>query len=433
MSANEYDNSEQAKSWQVPLLVLILVIGAAISYATSISAARMLGPVAFEDYAVVIATLGLLSTLAEGGIGKYGLRIIPAYVAGEEWSLAAGYWRFGLRLSLSLSVGLSLFVIVLEGYQDGEFWNYPLATGVLFLPAFALTGICVDLILANRSAVAGTTISRVVVPAIGLLLMLLAGYLWPDITSAIAVACLGIGSCAGIVVGAAVFWKTSPPHVFTFLSEYERPHWYKECAAFASIGFLMTWIFRISLLILEMLPISEAEVAYFAAALETGCLILLLSKSTDKLFQPDMAVVIERRDVAMGIRFRNRRYVVMGGGCLVFLMTVVVFGREILQLYGPEFTNGYPALCFVSLGTCVWTMFSLAPIYLRFVGFSLRVGGITIVGAAVMAILTVPLGFFYGATGAGIAFSVVLCTMATTFLILARRQFKQLVQHVDGR
>ena len=113
----------------------------------------------------------------------------------------------------------------------------------------------------------------------------------------------------------------------------------------------------------------------------------------------------------------------MGCCCAGFLLTIILFGREILGLYGSEFVGGYPALCFVSVGACASTMFSLAPVYLRFRERSVFVIAAIVVAAILMVILTWSLGIYYGATGAGIAFCIVLCTLAVTCLVVALRDF----------
>ena len=64
------------------------VAGAGIGYASSIAAARILGAAAFENYAVSIATLGLLASVAEAGVGKYALKVMPAFAAAEQWPQA---------------------------------------------------------------------------------------------------------------------------------------------------------------------------------------------------------------------------------------------------------------------------------------------------------------------------------------------------------
>jgi len=120
--------------------------------------------------------------------------------------------------------------------------------------------------------------------------------------------------------------------------------------------------------VLEFLPILEAEVTCFAAALETGCLILLLAKSTDKTFQPELSVILAQHSWKAGVQLRRNRYVLVGSGCEIFMLVTVVSGKSILEMYGGEFVPGYPAMCFVAAGGSASTMFSLAPAFLRFPG-----------------------------------------------------------------
>lgn len=82
------------------LLIGFSIVGVGLGYASSIVAARLLGPDAFPEYAVVIATMELLCAVAEAGVGKYSLKALPAYAASKQWSLASGYWRFSCSYSL---------------------------------------------------------------------------------------------------------------------------------------------------------------------------------------------------------------------------------------------------------------------------------------------------------------------------------------------
>ena len=91
---NTGTNSIQDRS--AAILVILSFISLAISYATSILVARSLGPVGFESYAVAIATLTLLSTLSESGVGKLAIQMLPVYQASGKWQLTAGFWRFSI-------------------------------------------------------------------------------------------------------------------------------------------------------------------------------------------------------------------------------------------------------------------------------------------------------------------------------------------------
>lgn len=266
------------ESRQAALLIAMSVVGLGIGYSSSIFAARVLGPEQFQDYAVVIAAMAFLCAVAEAGVGKYALKALPAYTASEQWSLASGYCRFGIRT----------------------------------------------------------------------------------------------------VIG-------------------------------------------ISLLLLEVLPVPETEVACFAAAMETGCLILLLAKSTDKLFQPELSLLLAQRSWDAGERLRRTRIRLVGSGCGLFMLVIILFGKSILGLYGPQYLPGYPALCFISFGTCVATTFSLAPAFLRFSGGHQFVIGTTIGGAVSMTILTIGLGHHFGASGAGAAFGITMAAVALLFYFAANR------------
>ena len=68
-------------------------------------------------------------------------------------------------------------------------------------------------------------------------------------------------------------------------------------------------------------------------------------------------------------------------------------------------------------------MFSLAPLYLRYVGRDDIVIRITLVSALSMALLTAVLGDRYGCTGGGVAFSLVMSLTAIAFFLCANFDF----------
>ena len=184
-------------------------------FALSIATARILGPNAFVDYAVAVATLGMLSAAAEAGVGKFALKVIPEYTASRKWGLASGYWRFSLRVTLLGSVLLSVILMILEGGSDSDIRDDPLSVAGVFLPVVAMAGVGVDFVMANRAAVSGAVIARVIVPGTSLMLLISVG-LWRDnIGAAGATAIFGIGSTVGLILCANVFRRTSPRQFFT--------------------------------------------------------------------------------------------------------------------------------------------------------------------------------------------------------------------------
>ncbi len=123
---------------------------------------------------------------------------------------------------------------------------------------------------------------------------------------------------------------------------------------------------------------------------------------------------------------RRGRWRWLGSVCVGFLLVVFVLGRRILGLFGPEFVDGYPALCIIAVATCVWTMASLAPSFLKYVS---RQGFVVV--ATALAVLThvglcFPLGYYYGATGAAISYAIPVIALYLTMAIVASRELQKL-------
>ncbi len=384
--------------------------------------ARLLGPQGFKQYAVAVAYLALLGTLSEFGTGKYGLKVMPHFVAQQKWSRAAGYWRFSLALVLSTSIVLALTVILLEIFSDGKFGNYAVGIAALFLPSTALVAVLAELVTANRSAVAGSLVTRLICPLITIVAVAVFFALGGTITVAQAIVCFGIGGIGGLVVAAILFWRTANPESLSSKSEYHRRDWFKQCVWYSALGFFMLWIFKISVLVMEWAQIDGLEIARFAAALEIGCFVLLVAKSTNKFYQPELALIMNQDDWQRGLVMRRVRLLTIGIVSLAFFVVILLFGKRLLELYGTEFVAGYPALCWISLGTCLATSFAMAPEYLKFSNKLKTVLSVTFLFGISLIALTWILATRYGATGAGIAFGASVSGMALVFLILANRR-----------
>ena len=117
---------------------------------------------------------------------------------------------------------------------------------------------------------------------------------------------------------------------------------------------------------------------------------------------------------------------------MLFVLAVGLFGREVLSLFGPEFVEGHASLVIVSIATATWTLFSLAPSYLKYAGRQRFVVRCTALAVAANLALTWLLGERHGHVGAAIAFGVPIAGLYGVFAFAAGRELAALLASTDA-
>jgi len=414
------------------VLLLFSFVGYGISYATSIVLARTLGPEGYNDYAVAIASAAILVTLAEMGTGKFAMRIIPDFYERREWKLARGYVGFSLAIVLLNSTVLCVVVTVSEGIEAQQFGSHAIGIVVLFLPVMALLGFGIEFVMANNAVLRAAFILRVIVPVVTLFAILAWLTSVYELTVSAAAYCYAFGSVAGLVVVWFLARRTTPKKVFSSGVEYQSKSWFLSALPFLYFGLLVSLFSKVGVLILELIHPEEAMVAVYSVAMDTGGFLYIVAKSTDKMYLPMMSLMIEHRDVRGMLRARRNRRAVMGAICVVYFSIVALFGKQILSVFGPKFVEGFPALCIITAATCVWTLFSLAPAFLKYSRKNTLVVSLTAAALIANVVLCLILGKRFGSTGAAIAYAVPVSLLYIAFASLANQTMAELQKLAAG-
>lgn len=394
-------------------LIFCNVLSIFISYAITVILARNLTHLSFEQYIGTVATLGILASLGEAGFGKYALKIVPIYLANQSIRLLAGYLRFACIGCLLLSFLLGVFATALEMPLRNGSEHRIIYILFLFLPVVSGFGVAIDILLSFGISTFAATIARIVVPltTLGSILCLM----WfTEITSFLAIVCFIAGSLIGLLSASSVCLRKISPIVKDSLAVNSFSEWTVHGFSYLIFATLITWVFKAPLILLHHLPHHADELALFAPAFETGCLVLLLAKSTDKYFQPTMSIIIASGNWDHGTKVRRQRFWVVGSGVIAFLTIIFLLGRSILGLYGDDFPSAFPALCVIAIGSSCWTLFSLAPGFLQFAGEYKVLLRSLLVHGLLLAILTITLFIYFGVFGAACAYAITTCSLSLT-------------------
>jgi O-antigen/teichoic acid export membrane protein len=404
------------------LLLLFTATNFVVVYATGVLLARQLGVQRYDEYAVAVASLTILSTLAELGTGKYAMRLLPVLAERGAWGAMRGYRRFATTTVLTASVLLALAFALpqLSGGLDAGL------VALAFLPAVALVGYGAEVVQANHATLRAALLARIVVPGLTLAGVALATLRTEELTANLAVALYGAGWLAGLLLLRRFLASTTPPQVRDAAPESTPRSWLVEGLPFLVFALLIVALTKVGLVVFERVA-ADNDASVYAAVLETGAFLYVFAKSTDKMFLPGISLALERRDAAFLREERRRRLTWMSVVCVVFVGTVVLFGRSILGLYGDAFRVGHRSLVLVSAGTAVWTLFSIAPTYLKYVGRARFVELATAAAVLAHVVLTWLLGRSHGHLGAAVAYALPIALLYGTFAFVARRELHALI------
>ncbi|WP_442505820.1 hypothetical protein SH528x_004631 [Novipirellula sp. SH528] len=414
------------------LLTTLNVVGVLVGYMITVALARLLPQDEFEQYIGAIATLGLLVSLGEAGFGKYGLRIVPVYVAGAQPSPLRGYIRFAFWGTLLMSLFVGVLVAAIEIPVLDESHRNVMFLAIVSLPIVAAAGVAIDLLMAFQMATRATLISRVLVPVTTLSLIGVTA-IEAGITPFRAVLCFCIGSSVGLIVALSLVISRSrrfadkPTNIAVFSA------WASDSFSYLVFYALISWLFRATLVLAYHVPHQVNQVAILAPAFETGCLILILAKATDKYFQPTIALGIETAQWNRLTEMGRTRLWVISTGVIIFLATVFLAGDEILMLYGERFAASYVPLCIVAFGSSVWTLFSLSPTFLLFAGERRTLLSLLCIHAVALVVLLVLFFEAFGASGAAAAYAISISSFAISNLLFANRHFRKLRSQSAGQ
>lgn len=411
-------------NWKALGLIAISVLSSILGFGLSIYLARLLGPTGFQEFLVAIAALSLFGALCEFGVGKYAMRVLPDSFEEKDWASMAGFVRFGLNVVIVLSCIVMCVVVGWQYFFYGEVGNNLLFWAVMFLPASAVMAVLSEFVMANRAPLRGALITKLICPIATLGLLAGAQSVYGSITAKVAIICFGLAGVIGLFVAIFLYLATSPNKNHAEKPRYKLAEWLRHCAWYFVLAFVMSWIFDIGVIVLELAQIADVEIARFGAAYKTGCLILLVAKSTNKFYSPEMSIIMSEGNWDTGLRLRKVRLSLIALVCGLFVLAMTVFGKSLLGMFGPEYKEGYVCLIFVSIGASVATVFALAPEYLKFSGKLRQVLAIQVVTAVLLAVLTWVLGVWRGANGAGAAFAIVMVLSTAAFLVLTQRQLR---------
>lgn len=335
---------------------LIQGVGAGLLFLSEILLARVLEPEGYGLFATVMACFQVLTIVAVFGCNHLILRFVPTYLVESDWGRLRGLTRFCSRLSMVLGAGLFMGIVIallITKHQMAKDAYFSILIGMALLPIAALA-IQRQSILRGLHRITTALVPELVIKPIVLMLViwLLVWGLCLDVTPPIALTVNAIAILLAFAIG--LYWQklATPMNVHAAEAVMNTREWLLIVIPLFLTTCMQLLIVRLDLIMVGAISGRE-QAGIYAACSRVADLVIFALAATNVIVAPIIAGLKARNDMA-GLQRVLR---LLAKGLLLFsapiALVIVLFGHEILALFGAEYTAGYSPLVILVMGQIV--------------------------------------------------------------------------------
>jgi O-antigen/teichoic acid export membrane protein len=400
------------------------VSGVGLAFLTSVLLARILGAEGYGLYAWVMAWGGLLTVPALLGLDRLTVREAAARSAVSEWGEVRGFlrWSTWIVAGFSILLAAAAAAVVRFVFRPDPEVTLVFLLVLASLPCVVLTFMGQAAMRGLKQVVAGQVAESIVRPGV-LVLLVVGAWLILERTLVPADAALLylVASAAG---SAAAWWmlrRRIPEEVRAARPRYRPGPWIRAALPMLLVAGLVVVNNRTDTIMLGAIKGTGPAGVYFVAT-RAAELIAFLLFAFNMPLAPAVAALHASgaRPALPRLVTRTARYVFLGS--LPVAVVMVVFGKTILSLFGPEFPEGHTALAILCVGQIVNAAAGSVGLILNMTGHQKD----TAIGVGISAVLNIVLNAvlipLLGIAGAAIATTASLVAWNVILAVMVYRR-----------
>lgn len=404
----------------------IRIVSALLAFVSQILLARWMGAFEFGVFSYSWVWVLVLGSLVSIGFATSVIRFLPEYREQGRWDLFHGFLRAGRVIVILLgAVIAALTVLFIEDWHGllEPVYVVPLSIALLSLPAYGLTDFQ-DGVGRAQGWIDLALIPPYIVRPL-LLFAFIGIFYWAARPPDAATAALAL---------VLACWVTA---IVQFLALRRR---LKQAAPKAPSGLaLKTWIrtslplfmidgftlfiLNLDVLLLEYLRLPPDRIGIYFAALKTISLIAFVHFSISAVAMPRFAALHARGEIQELSTFLARMQAWSFWPSLLGAAVLLVLGKPLLWLFGPDFMAAYPVMFILAVGLLIRAYAGPAQNLLAVSGHQDKAAMILFATLLLNGGLGLALIPPWGIEGAAVAISAAFACEAVATLILARRVF----------
>lgn len=396
-------------------------MGSALSLVTRVVLTRSLGPTDYGHYALAMAWAGWAAVAADLGLPTLLVRMLPRYHAGEQWGLIRGLLRttdqcilFGSTVGALVVGFVGLRLSPSPATQVHAFW-----AAALLVPLAGLTAARSGALRGLRCVVTSEMRHLIVR---GIVLASLGGCLFAAVSLSplVAVSITWLAFAIALAALSMLLRAALPPQVVRHAPATDTRAWLTTSVPMLLLGAVYLLNRRIDVVMLGALQGAREAGIYSIAADWAGivtyplvALAIALSPAISQLYGQNRMDDLQCA-VTKGLR-------VVAPFAAGIMLSIVLAGRPVLAIHGPQFAEGYLPLVALSCGQLVATLSGTIGVLLVMTRHEIILLALNIAAATVNICLNAVLIPRWGMQGAAFATATSVTATAVAGAWLVRR------------
>jgi O-antigen/teichoic acid export membrane protein len=332
---------------------LIKLGGAALSFVMFVAIAREMNAVTYGHFSILINLAILVSAVFGLGTSFAVLRFWPRYIAMQDYARARGFIQFCFLL-----IGISSIVLLLVAEIADLNFSWTSLLGFQHAPlAVAALAICftvadfVASALRSQNSIYWSMLPRDIIwrsatPLIIFLLSANAIKIDEFIVSNVTIGVLTVL----LIVQCWVLWLNSKVSTKHAQPEMDFPEWRGPMIALWGSTIVFAIVQQFDVVIVGALVGAADAGAYFAAQKVSSVLGLVLL-AAGLVAAPAISRLFHEKQINNLQLLCARLVVVVAFATIAGFVLVVIFGKNLLQLFDPDYVHAYGALVLLALAT----------------------------------------------------------------------------------
>ncbi len=380
-----------------------------LGFLSSLLLARLLGATGYGVYAYVMSIVALLMIPVTLGLPQLIIRNISTYRTRSEWNLMRGLLRWSNWALLTTSVALALLGAFVIKVLSNHFQPQAVTTfwiAMLALPFMALSQIRQAMLQGLNHIIEGQLPEMFIRPL--LFIILIGGtyfFLGWRMNAPSAMGMQVVASGVAFWAGAILLQRHLPLSVKEVSPSYEIRAWIRSALPLLFIGGIGSINQYTDILMLGAFKGAE-DVGIYMAATRGAFLIGFMLGIVNTVIAPTISNLYAEGDMKrlQLVVTKSARFALLFS--LPLVLGFIIFGKNFLLLFGPEFLRGTISLVILSVGQLVNVAAGSVGLILIMTGHEEDTLKGLVVATIANIILNIFLIPFWGLEGAAIASGV---------------------------